>query len=106
MVITLSWQAHGHFKSAHQAVLASVHSKPHACSHAHAQVYCTMQHHLVRTITRPSATPQGSAPRFDRHDTASLLFGQNGYIYVSWPDCIKVGHMLHALLMPYKFRMA
>jgi hypothetical protein len=48
------------------------------------QVYCTVQYHVIRTFTRPSGTALSQEPY------VSLLFGQNGYLYASWPDCIKV----------------
>lgn len=56
------------------------------------QVYCMTQHQLIRTIPRAAASapapgpvdPDAAAAR------ASLLFGQNGYLYASWADCIKV----------------
>lgn len=90
------------------------HTPSHALTRAPApppQVYCTNQHHLVRSIQRPapitpmpasssSAPGASSGAPGDRgggggalptaaHARASLLFGQNGYLYASWPDCIK-----------------
>ncbi|KAL6759854.1 hypothetical protein V8C86DRAFT_1228689 [Haematococcus lacustris] len=53
-------------------------------THKAAMVYCTHQHRAIRALARP---PKGAFP--DQR-CASLLFGLNGCLYVSWPDCIKV----------------